>query len=289
MRKAGRFAPSPTGPLHLGSLYVALASFLDARSRNHDWLVRLDDLDEPRTDPEAEAGILRTLERHGLCWDRCVQRQSERLEAYRSAIAELHGRGSLFYCTCSRRDLRREPVYPGTCRARTEPLSGAAVRVRVGNAAPRFEDLLQGERVTPLESTAGDFIVRRRDGIVAYQLATALDDSEPEIATVVRGRDLLDNTPRQIHLMTLLERSHPRYAHLPLILNRSGQKLSKQTGAPPVDDAVPLENIRLCLGFLGLDDPPDADLDGLLKWATARWNLSRIPRNDYVVAFESRD
>ena len=284
MRKAGRFAPSPTGPLHLGSLYVALASFLDARSRNHDWLVRMDDLDGPRNDPEAETGILRTLERHGLCWDRSIQRQSARLEAYRGAISELHARGSLFYCTCTRRDLRGKPVYPGTCRTRTARLCDAAVRVRVGNAAPRFSDLLQGEQLTALKLTVGDFIVRRRDGIIAYQLATALDDSEPDIATVVRGRDLLDNTPRQIHLMTLLNRSHPRYAHLPLILDRAGKKLSKQTGALPIDCAVPLENIRICLGFLGLDDPPDAGLEGLLNWAVARWNLARIPRDDHVVA-----
>ena len=283
MRKAGRFAPSPTGPLHLGSLYVALASFLDARSRNHDWLIRIDDLDKPRSDPRAEPAILRTLEDHGLHWDRSVQRQSTRIGAYRSAIAELHARGCLYFCTCSRRDLRRAPVYPGTCRTRTAPVSGAAIRVRVEDAAPRFSDLLQGERVTPLRHTVGDFIVKRRDGIVAYQLATALDDSEPGIATIVRGRDLLDNTARQIHLMTLLERTHPSYAHLPLILDRAGRKLSKQTGAAPVDSRTPLANIRACLGFLGLHDPPDADLDGLLTWAVARWSLAGIPRNDHVI------
>ncbi len=288
MRKAGRFAPSPTGPLHLGSLYVALASFLDARSRNHDWLVRLDDLDRPRNDPEAETGILRSLEAHGLCWDGAVGRQSARLAVYRSAIAELRARRSLFYCTCTRRELRGQPVYPGTCRARTVPLSDAAIRVRVDDATPRFTDLVQGEQATPLSLTVGDFIVERRDGIIAYQLATALDDSEPEIATVVRGRDLLDNTPRQIYLMTLLGRTRPRYAHLPLILDPTGRKLSKQTGAAPVDATVPRENIRTCLGFLGLDEPPDADLEGLLNWAVARWSLARIPRNDRVVASDSR-
>ena len=283
MRKAGRFAPSPTGPLHLGSLYVALASFLDARSRNHDWLVRMDDLDEPRTDPGAETSILRTLENHGLHWDGPVRRQSARLAAYRSALFELNARGCLYYCTCSRRELRHVPVYPGTCGTRTTPVRGAAVRVRVGDAAPRFADLLQGEQVTPLRLAVGDFIVKRRDGIVAYQLATALDDSEPEIARVVRGRDLLENTPRQIHLMTLLERSHPRYAHLPLIVNQTGQKLSKQTGARPVDSSIPLANIRICLGLLGLNHPPDADLEGLLNWAVGQWSLDRIPANDHVV------
>ena len=283
MRKAGRFAPSPTGPLHLGSLYTALASFLDARSRNHDWLIRIDDLDEPRTDPGAESSILRTLEGHGLRWDRSVLRQSARLDAYTTALYELHRRGCLYYCTCSRRQLRHLPIYPGTCRNRTAPVQDAAVRVRVEDAAPRFADLLLGEQETPLRTAVGDFIVRRRDGIVAYQLATAMDDSEPEIATVVRGRDLLDNTPRQQHLMTLLGRSQPNYAHIPLIIDRDGRKLSKQTGAGPVDPSIPLANIRRCLGFLGLADPPDAELEDLLNWAVERWSLSRVPREDRVV------
>lgn len=281
--QAGRFAPSPTGPLHLGSLYTALASFLDARARNHDWLVRIDDLDEPRTEPGAEACILRALESHGLHWDRPVQRQSARLDAYRSALSELYRRGSLYYCTCSRRELRHTPIYPGTCRGRTAPVPDAAVRVRVENAAPKFADLLQGRQVAPLQLVVGDFIVRRRDGIVAYQLATAMDDSEPDIATVVRGRDLLDNTPRQIHLMTLLGRSPPAYAHLPLIVGRDGRKLSKHTGAGPVDSSVPLANIRNCLVFLGLADAPDASLEDLLNWAVDRWNLERVPRNDQFV------
>ena len=279
---AGRFAPSPTGPLHPGSLYTALASFLDARSRGHDWLVRIDDLDEPRIDPRAESSILRSLETHGLHWDRSVQRQSARLGAYQNALSRLHARGCLYYCTCSRRMLRQAPVYPGTCRNRTTPIPGAAVRVRVRDAVPRFADLLQGEQRIPLEPAVGDFIVRRRDGIVAYQLATALDDSEPDITTVVRGRDLLDNTARQLHLMTLLDRPHPHYAHLPLILDQAGKKLSKQTGAAPVNSATPLANIRACLGFLGMGEQPDIDLEELLDWAVARWKLTGIPRNDHV-------
>ena len=283
MRKAGRFAPSPTGPLHLGSLYTALASYLDARSRNHDWLVRIDDLDEPRTDPRAETDILGALESHGLHWDRAVQRQSDRLDAYRHALDELHRRCCLFYCTCTRRELRRVPVYPGTCRQRTARLQDAAIRVRVADAAPRFEDLLRGEQQALLRRTVGDFIVKRRDGIIAYQLATALDDSEPGMATVIRGRDLLDNTPRQIYLMALLGRPRPQYAHLPVIVHPSGRKLSKQTGAEPVDSSAAPANVRLCLSYLGLADPPDADLEGLLNWAVERWSLHRVPRDDPVV------
>lgn len=283
MRKAGRFAPSPTGPLHLGSLYTALASFLDARSLQHDWLVRMDDLDAPRTDPQAEAQILRALETHGLHWDGTVQRQSARIDAYDNALARLAAGGFLYYCTCSRRNLRHLPVYPGTCRKRVKPVADAATRVRVDQATPRFADLLLGDQATRLEAVGGDFIVKRRDGIVAYQLATALDDSEPAIARVIRGRDLLDNTPRQIHIMTLLARRHPRYAHLPLLLNGAGRKLSKQTGARPIGASEPLVNIRICLEMLGLAPLPDADVESLLHWAVGMWSLSRIPERDHIV------
>ena len=283
MRKAGRFAPSPTGPLHLGSLYTALASFLDARSLNHRWLVRLDDLDEPRVDPLAESRILRTLEDHGLHWDGPVLRQSSRAAVYESVVRDLEARGFLFYCTCSRRALGHFPFYPGTCRAQTRPIPHAAVRVRVGNAAPRFIDMLRGEQQTPLQQAVGDFVVRRRDGIIAYQLAAAVDDSEPEIARVIRGRDLLDNTPRQLHLMRLLKRRRPRYAHLGLLVNEAGQKLSKQTGARSVETSKPLANIRRCLTMLGLGPLPDADLDALLDWATSEWDLARADTREHVI------
>ncbi len=283
MRKAGRFAPSPTGPLHLGSLYTALASYLDARSLQHDWLVRIDDLDVPRTDPQAESRILRALEAHGLHWDGSVRRQSDQVDVYEQALAQLHRAGYLYCCTCSRRQLRHLPRYPGTCRNRAQPLTNAALRVRVDQATPRFFDLLQGEQVTSLEAAVGDFIVKRRDGIVAYQLATAFDDSEPAIARVVRGRDLLDNTPRQIHLMSLLGRRHPHYAHLPLLLNDAGRKLSKQSGAQPIDSSAPLANIRICLEMLGIAPLPDTGIEPLLHWAIGAWHLSRVPQQDHLV------
>ena len=285
MHKAGRFAPSPTGPLHIGSLYTALASFLDARSLNHQWLVRMDDLDEPRMDPLAASRILRTLEDHGLHWDGSVRRQSTRIGAYYRAIMELDALGLLYYCTCSRRALRHLTAYPGTCRAQTKPIPDAAVRVRVDNAAPWFVDMLRGEQITHLSKAAGDFVIKRRDGIVAYQLATALDDSEPEIARVIRGRDLLDNTARQLYLMTLLGRRHPRYAHLGLLVNEAGQKLSKQTGAPSVNPSAPLANIRICLKMLGYVGLPDTDLDGLLHWAVSKWDLARIRTGNQIVEF----
>ena len=286
MRKAGRFAPSPTGPLHLGSLYIALAAFLDARSQGHDWLLRIDDLDRPRTDPSAEAHILRTLESHHLHWDGPVRRQSAREGAYRTALDRLRALGLLFHCTCSRRSLRHLPVYPGTCRNSARPVNDSAIRVRVGTAAPKFADLIQGEQTTPLALDVGDFIVRRRDGIIAYQLATALDDSEPEIVRVVRGRDLLDNTTRQLFLMQLLERPQPQYAHLPLLLNSAGKKLSKQTGARAIDAARPRANLRRCLELLGLRHPPDADVPGLLDWAVENWRLARVGVNDRIVESE---
>ena len=282
MRMAGRFAPSPTGPLHLGSLYTALASFLDARSQRHDWLVRIDDLDAPRSVPQAESQILRALEAHGLHWDGGVRRQSEQVDVYDEALVQLTRGGSLYGCTCSRRQLRHAPRYPGTCRDRARPAADAALRVRVDQATVRFVDRLRGEQVTALDASVGDFIVRRRDGIVAYQLATALDDSDPAIARVVRGRDLLDNTPRQIYLMTLLGRRPPDYAHLPLLLNDAGRKLSKQTGARPIDASAALANLRVCLKMLGLTPLPDADIASLLHWATGRWELGRVPEQDHL-------
>ena len=282
-RKAGRFAPSPTGPLHLGSLYTALASFLDARSQGHDWLIRIDDLDQPRIDPSAEADILRTLENHQLHWDGQIRRQSTRGRIYRDALGDLRTRGILFHCTCSRGSLRRSSVYPGTCRNRTRPVKDSAIRVSVGCAVPRFVDLIQGEQKTPLALSIGDFIVKRRDGIIAYQLATAMDDSEPEIARVVRGRDLFDNTPRQLFLMALLGRPQPQYAHLPLLLNTVGNKLSKQTGTRAVDAANARINIRRCLELFGLRNPPDANVPELLAWAVAKWSLAKVPRDDRVI------
>jgi glutamyl-Q tRNA(Asp) synthetase len=284
---AGRFAPSPTGLLHLGSLLAAAASFVDARACGLDWQVRLDDLDTVRRQPGAEDGILTALERHGLCWDGPVVRQSQRLDRYHAALSRLAADDRLFYCGCSRSLLARQRRYPGTCRARRAPTDGCAVRVRVDDDPVVFDDVFQGPQRSVLTENVGDFVVRRRDGVIAYQLATAVDDGAAEIVRVIRGRDLLDNTPRQIWLMRCLELQTPVYGHLPLLLNASGQKLSKQTHAEPLNLARPADNLRRVLTALGVDLPADAvelDCAVLLAQAVAAWPPTRMPRHDAIMA-----
>ena len=278
---AGRFAPSPTGPLHIGSLYTALASFLDARAQGLAWRLRFDDLDQPRNDPAAPKRILHTLEVHGLHWDGAVQRQSDHLELYEAALTKLRQMGATFFCTCSRRQLQGHSIYPGTCRSRRSPHHDAAVRVRVDAAVCEFADLVQGRQRARLADTVGDFVVKRRDGPFAYQLATAVDDGDPEMVRVLRGRDLLENTPRQLHLMRLLNLEAPVYAHIPVLLNPALEKWSKQTLAPCVDDRTPAANLRTCLALLGLK-PPELELQALLEWAVAHWDLRRLGRKDVV-------
>ena len=209
----GRFAPSPTGPLHFGSLVTAVASYLDARAHGGKWLVRMEDVDEPRCLPGSDADILRTLDRFGLEWDEPVMYQSTRKEAYREAFQKLRREGLVYPCSCSRREIG--PVYPGTCRERpAEPNKPLCWRVFT-------EDM-------------GDFVVLRSDGFFAYQLAVVVDDAEQRITDVVRGDDLLDSTPRQMWLQKLLRYPHPNYVHIPVVSNEAGEKLSKQTQAPPL-------------------------------------------------------
>lgn len=276
---AGRFAPSPTGPLHFGSLLAATASFLDARQRGSNWLVRMDDLDRPRNLPGAEDAILTALEAHGLHWDGPVIRQSERIRHYDAAIDRLRNAGHTFCCTCSRRQLQGSRRYPGTCRDLSRPATRAALRVRVTDAPIAFDDLVAGPIREVLSDTTGDFVIRRRDGIVAYQLATAVDDGEGEIGRVIRGRDLLDNTARQIHLIRLLGGHEPVYGHIPLLVNSAGQKLSKQTHAEALDNASATANLLRVLPVLGLSLPPDAlasTPEQILIWAAGAFSLEAL-------------
>jgi glutamyl-Q tRNA(Asp) synthetase len=285
---AGRFAPSPTGPLHLGSLLAATASYLDARHHGIAWHVRLDDLDELRNEPGAERAILRALERHGLHWDGPVTRQSEHLDGYAAALETLDAQGLLFYCRCSRRDLRGARVYPGTCRSHTRPRSNSAARIRVDDAVIGFADLVQGRQRHALVSSTGDFVVRRRDGIVAYQLATAVDDGVPGITRVIRGRDLLEVTAPQIFLMRCLSLAVPAYGHIPLLRNEAGQKLSKQTHAPPLDDTAATANLVQVLKVLGIDPGPEArqrDCGSLLAEAVPRFSLAAVGGSDLRLPF----
>jgi glutamyl-Q tRNA(Asp) synthetase len=278
-QSAGRFAPSPTGPLHYGSLLAATASFLDARSLGQQWLLRIDDLDTHRNLPGAEAAITTSLERHGLLWDGPVLHQRERIERYEAALASLVERGLIYYCSCSRRQLKDHDRYPGTCRTRTTPRPDTSIRLNVDAAVVRFVDLIAGHQREALAESCGDFIIRRRDGLIAYQLATAVDDGDEQISRVVRGGDLLDNTARQIHLMTLLDLTRPTYAHLPVLTDAAGAKLSKQTNAAPVDDSRPTANLLLIYPFLGLSPPSDAARwppGELLSWGIENWSIEAI-------------
>jgi glutamyl-Q tRNA(Asp) synthetase len=281
-RGAGRFAPSPTGPLHLGSLLAATAAWLDARARGDAWYVRLDDLDIQRNRPGATAAILAALDAHALRRDGPVRYQHDRIPDYEAALTVLADQGRLFYCRCSRKDLQGLTVYPGTCRARTQPADGCAIRFRVVEPAVEFDDLIQGRQSEPVQRTVGDFVVRRRDGIFAYALATAVDDGADEITRVIRGRDLLQHTAAQLLVMDALGLQRPCYAHLPLIVNAAGQKLSKQTHAPALDLARPLDNLRAVLAALG-SPAADAAVDtctALLEAARSCWSLDHIPRQD---------
>jgi glutamyl-Q tRNA(Asp) synthetase len=285
---AGRFAPSPTGPLHSGSLLAATASYLDARSRNGSWFVRIDDLDTFRNVSGAEPSILASLEAHGLKWDGPVIRQSERLDRYTTALDQLTRAGQTFYCTCSRAQLRGTPVYPGTCRGVTGSVEDAAIRLRVSDETLSYTDLIAGPVSENLALSCGDFIIRRRDGLIAYQLATAVDDGDGTITHVIRGGDLLDNTIRQRHLMTLLGLTPPRYAHLPVLIQPDGKKLSKQTHAPALDDERPGDNLRYAFDCLGLTTPADIHrwpVAQILAWGVENWSLKAVPVGERVFRY----
>ncbi|MEZ5445500.1 MAG: tRNA glutamyl-Q(34) synthetase GluQRS [Gammaproteobacteria bacterium] len=282
----GRFAPSPSGPLHFGSLITALASYLQARSRGGRWLVRMEDLDTPRNQPGAAATILGQLDAFGLISDGPVLAQSTRLRAYRVALAMLADRGLSFPCGCSRQDLN-ESIYPGTCREGLAPGRKArAVRVRVSGETIVLHDEIQGEFRQNLAREVGDFVVRRADNIVAYHLAVVVDDAWQGITEVVRGADLLDSTPRQIHLQRLLGLPTPRYAHLPIAANAQGQKLSKQSGARAISEDRPARTLHACLEFLGQQPDPrlrHATPAEVLQWGIAHWDLAKVPRRATVV------
>ena len=276
----GRFAPSPTGPLHFGSLVAALASWLDARAAGGRWLVRIEDLDAPREQPGAAAQILRTLERLGLHWDGEVVYQSRRTALYEAALRRLGPQ--LYWCGCTRREIADSSlglaadgaqIYPGTCREGLPPGKPArALRLRTDDQPLVFVDRVQGARSQNLAAEVGDFVLRRVDGRIAYQLAVVVDDAEQGVSDVVRGADLLDSTPRQIRLQRLLGAPTPRYLHVPVALDAAGEKLSKQTAAQPVELGRGGEAIRAALRFLG--QAPTVDL----REALAGWDVARIPR-----------
>jgi glutamyl-Q tRNA(Asp) synthetase len=294
-RYRGRFAPSPTGLLHFGSLVAAVGSYLDARHYGGEWLLRIEDLDPPREVPGAAAGILHTLEAFGMCWDGPVAYQSRRGGIYASALEELARKGYLFGCACTRKEIADSAihsetgmVYPGTCRGGLPPGRRArALRVRTEQRCIELVDRLQGTLCQQLDREVGDFIIRRADGLIAYQLAVVIDDADQQITHVVRGADLLDSTPRQIYLQELLELPSPSYLHLPVAVDAEVEKLSKQTFARDVitgsDNSVLLDALTFLNQVLP-DSPRDASRDELWEWAIAHWDPGRIGGSRFLPA-----
>ena len=290
-RYRGRFAPSPTGPLHFGSLVAAVGSYLDARAHGGEWLVRIEDVDAPRSVPGAADGILHTLEGFGFGWDGEVVIQSQRLDLYHAALVRLQLSGDVYPCACSRSEIaaisHRTSVdggllYPGTCRnGLAEGKAARAWRLRVPNQKFRFEDRIQGASHQNLERDVGDFILLRADGQYAYQLAVVIDDALQGVNAVVRGVDLIDSTARQTWLQQRLGLPTPSYAHLPVVVNASGEKLSKQTLAAAVTPTQGSPILASALGFLGHTVPTElrsAPIADFWHWAITSWSIDKVPK-----------
>jgi glutamyl-Q tRNA(Asp) synthetase len=291
----GRFAPSPTGPLHFGSLAAAVGSYLDARAHQGEWLLRIEDIDPPREVAGATDDILRALDSFGLEWDGQVVYQSRRSEYYNAALDRLRQYGYLYGCACTRSEIADSTlkrgtagVYPGTCRNGILPgRTARSLRVRIDPGTIGLNDRLQGDTRQALSEEVGDFIVRRADNLIAYQLAVVVDDAEQEMTHIVRGVDLLESTPRQIYLQQLLELPTPAYLHLPVAVNSTGEKLSKQTHARRISDHHKTTVLIDVLRFLRQelpDSPGDARADELLAWAVAHWDVSNIPARRSLTA-----
>lgn len=291
----GRFAPSPSGPLHFGSLATAMGSYLQARSQNGQWLLRIEDIDPPREVSGAGDAIIRSLENLGFEWDQSITWQHNNLKRYAEALQQLQTQGLLFACACSRKQLANTAAsdshlrpyppgpYPGTCRARSLSFTERSIRIRVQGDI-HFHDAVQGHVSESLAEQIGDFIVKRRDGLFAYQLAVVIDDADQGITEVVRGADLLDNTARQIFLQRALNAPTPDYCHLPIALDKNGKKLCKHTHAEPIDTLPSLDALLSAWHFLGQASDtsnshrqtPDSVKD-FWPWAIANWSLTNVP------------
>ena len=291
MAYTGRFAPSPTGPLHFGSLIAAVASYCDAKANGGKWLVRMEDLDKPREMPGAADDILKTLEAFGFTWDGSVLYQSRRADAYELALELLKRQAAVYPCTCSRKEIADSAtssgvegaIYPGTCLKHIPKTSAhAAFRATVLDDEITFNDAIQGKITQNLAHDIGDFVIKRADGLFAYQLAVVVDDAEQGVTQVVRGADLLDSAPRQIYLQRLLGFPTPRYAHVPVAVNAVGEKLSKQTLAKAITPEAAPMLVFEALNFLGQQPPAEiknATLSEVWRWAITQWQLEKVPKN----------
>lgn len=273
----GRFAPSPTGPLHFGSLVAAVGSYVRTRAQGGTWLVRVEDIDPPREVAGAAADILETLAAFGMVADEPVVYQSAREAAYRRAFAALRERDLVFPCWCSRQDLLgTDGVHRGACVAPPDRVRAPAWRLHVTDTTIRFDDLLQGPQSQKLLQEVGDFVIRRVEGWFAYQLAVVVDDADAGVTEVVRGCDLLDSTPRQIRLQQLLGLPTPAYLHLPLALDAHGAKLSKADHARPVDRSDPIPALHAALAFLGIGCADGGTPQAILEGAAARFEIANL-------------
>lgn len=287
----GRFAPSPTGPLHFGSLVAAVASYCDAKSAQGKWLVRIEDVDIPRSIKGAAQTILDTLASYGFAWDGDIIYQSQQTDHYERALTRLRDSGLVYPCTCSRKEIADSSslqgiegiIYPGTCLHQPiKPNSSIAWRIKTQGFVGEFKDVIQGDVHQNLSSEIGDFVIKRADGLFAYQLAVVIDDALQGVTHVVRGADLLLSTPRQIYLKRLLGLPDTSYAHFPIVKNAAGEKLSKQTLAPPLQMHEAKTQLLNALTFLN-QSPPDAlkkaSIDDIWQWAITNWQITRLSTN----------
>ena len=303
MSYVGRFAPSPTGPLHFGSLIAAVASYCDAKKNNGIWLIRMEDVDKPREMAGAADNILRQLEAFGFEWDEPIVYQSQRSDIYESYLSDLKRKGFIYNCTCSRKEIADSSIltgvdgaiYPKTCfnknyNSRTSNFNASAGRMDTGSwrinvddaGLIAFKDAIQGDISQNLAADVGDFILKRKDGLFAYQLAVVVDDALQNVTHIVRGADLLDSTPRQIYLQQLLRFVTPNYAHIPVVVNAQNEKLSKQTLAKNIEPEAAPMLVFEALQFLGQQPPleiKNATLAEVWRWAITSWRLDNVPKN----------
>jgi len=282
----GRFAPSPTGPLHFGSLFTALGSYLQAKNKKGKWLVRIEDLDPPREIKGAAESILYTLENYGLHWDEDVVYQSQRYELYEDALTQLKNNSLLFNCTCSRKRIKESAevgpigfIYPGTCRDKHNAKTPCATRIKSDNVYISLSDLLQGDMSQNISLEIGDVTLKRADNLYAYHLAVVIDDYHQGITEIVRGYDLYECTPTHIFLQQKLNYPTPRYLHLPILVNEQHKKLSKQTKAPAISNNDIEQNLVTLLTYLNQNPPEDLRYESkeyILNWAIQHWNHRNI-------------
>ncbi|WP_310733203.1 tRNA glutamyl-Q(34) synthetase GluQRS [Colwellia sp. MB02u-10] len=283
----GRFAPSPSGLLHFGSLIAALASYLDAKHNHGQWLVRIEDIDPPREKAGASAEILTTLENYGLHWDEDVLYQSQQSNVYREVLSELAQQKLSYYCRCTRAQIKATGgIYPGHCRHLSQPENASAIRVINTIGISHYHDLIQHPVTCNAKLAQEDFIVLRKDGLFAYQLAVVVDDIYQGITHVIRGCDLLEPTARQLSFYQILQHNAPKFGHFPLAVTAQGFKLSKQNNAPEIDQKNPVPSLFAALKFLGQQPPEQlqqANVTELLTWAIAHWSITQVPKSQEIV------